>query len=123
MIVIDSCVWIDHLRHGSGHLVELLSEQRAVHHPCVIAELALGSLARRQHFIALLGALPVIEPVSDSDLLSAIDEHALHGTGIGYVDAQLIASTLATAGASLWSSDKRLTAQAERLGCAYQGPA
>ena len=122
MIVIDSSIWIDHLRSTVPHLAELLIEQRAVQHSGVIAELALGSIAERERFLGMLVALPQIHTVSDDQLLDVISEHALYGTGIGYVDAHLLASTLATADARLWTSDKRLAAQAERLGCSYQPP-
>ena len=123
MILIDSSIWIDHLRHGNPHLVQLLAEQRVVQHPCITAELALGSLAQRERFLAGLRAFPAIAPLSEDGLLAAIDRAELHGSGVGHVDAQLIASTLATPGARLWTSDKRLAAEAGRLGCAYQPPA
>lgn len=122
MIVIDSSIWIDHLRSTIPHLVELLIEQRTVQHPGVIGEIALGSIAERERFLGMLGGLPQIRTISDDRLLDAISEHALHGTGIGYVDAHLLASTMATADARLWTSDKRLAAQAERLGCCYLPP-
>lgn len=122
MIVIDTSVWIDHLRRANGHLSELVAEGRALQHPAVIGELALGSIPQRDRFIASLDRMPRVDVVSDSHLLGIIGECALHGSGIGYVDAHLIASTRATDGARLWTSDKRLAAQADRLGCAYLPP-
>jgi predicted nucleic acid-binding protein len=119
VIVIDSSVWIDHLRRTNPELVQLIVDGIARQHPAVIGELALGSVPQRERFIKSLEQLPRIEVVTDSDLLDIVSRHGLHGTGIGYVDAHLIASILVTEGARLWTSDKRLAAQAERLGCAY----
>ena len=119
MIVIDSSVWIDHLRRTNPHLTQLIVGGFALQHPAVIGELALGSVPQRARFIKSLEQMPRVDVVTESDLLGFIDQHGLHGTGIGYVDAHLIASTLATQGASLWTSDKRLAVHAERLGCAY----
>jgi len=52
-------------------------------------------------------------------VLHLIDRHGLWGTGIGYTDAHLLASALLTPGGRLWTRDKRLHDQAERLSVAF----
>lgn len=118
MILVDSSVWIDHLRSNVEALNQALYEGRVIQHPFVTAELALGSLANRQQIIAHLSALQQIEPVGGDELLAFIDSTQLAGAGIGLVDAHLLAAAYA-GDHQLWTSDKRLRAQAERLGCAY----
>lgn len=120
MILIDSSIWIDHLRGASSVLAIALADGRVVQHPFVTAELALGSLAQRDRFVAMLGLLPAAPIVEQPALLSFVTEHRLFGTGLGMVDAHLLASATHAEGARLWTNDKRLAGQAERLGLSYR---
>ena len=118
MIVVDSAIWIDHLHHGDDHLIDLMADRSALMHPFVIGEIALGSLRDRQTFITIASKLPR-PPVADAaEVLNLITSAALGGSGIGYIDAHLIASTLLVPKAVLWTNDRRLHAVAERLGIA-----
>lgn len=119
MILVDTSVWADHIRRNNSRLLDLIAQRRLLHHPFVTAELALGSLSDRQRFCAMLDRLPQSEPISTADLLQFLSDHVIHGTGIGMVDAHLLASAHGQAGVSLWSTDKRLAKQAERLGIAF----
>lgn len=123
MIVVDTSVWVDHLRRGDAALAALLDAGRALMHPFVIGEIACGSLADRQPLLVLLQSLPMATTADADEVLAFIDKRGMHGKGIGYVDVHLLASTLLTHGAALWTRDKRLRAAAERLGCAYAGAA
>lgn len=119
MILVDSSIWIDHLRNANADLALALSEGRVVQHMFVTAELALGSLSERDKFLSMLGFLPAA-PVSDQDqLLLFVTEQKLFGTGLGMVDAHLLASTASQSDMKLWTLDKRLAGQAERLGLAH----
>lgn len=120
MILIDSSVWIDHLRSANAGLALALAEGRVVQHPFVTAELALGSLASRDRFVAMLGLLSPAPVVETARLLDFITNHRLFGTGLGMVDAHLLASAADMGAARLWTSDRRLAEQAERLGLLYQ---
>ncbi len=122
MIVVDTNVWIDHLHVYDVNLAGLLDNVEVLQHPCVTTELALGSLANRARILAMLDTLPQAEMVAEATVLQTINDCMLFGTGIGYVDAQLLALTHRTAELQLWTRDKRLAAQAERLGCAYLPP-
>ncbi|NML15093.1 type II toxin-antitoxin system VapC family toxin [Azohydromonas caseinilytica] len=123
MIVVDTSVWVDHLRHGETRLVRLLEEQQAEIHPFVIGELACGNLRARQEVLALLQSLPRRDACSDEEVLFFIERHGLMGKGIGYVDAHLLAATRVVPGRRLWTRDKRLQALAAAQGLAYEEPA
>lgn len=118
MILVDSSVWIDHLRSPVEELNRILLRGEVIQHGYVTAEMALGSLANRSLVIARMAALPQASTVPDSALLAFIECNGLPGSGIGLVDAHLLAVCCGD-GHQLWTRDKRLRIQAERLGCAY----
>ncbi len=118
MILVDTSVWVDHLRKGEPALARLLDTAQVLAHPFVIGELALGILRQRDLILATLQDLPQAALASQQEVLHFIDAHQLSGAGIGYVDAHLLAATRLTAGARLWTGDKRLLEVAERLGLA-----
>jgi predicted nucleic acid-binding protein len=118
MILVDSSVWIDHIRLAHPRLVSLLEEATVLTHPLVIGEIALGSLRDRQAVVGHLTNLPMAVEASHEEVLQLIERHALFSRGLGYIDAQLLASTLLTPGSQLWTKDKRFRAAAETLGVA-----
>lgn len=115
MILVDTSVWIDHLRSSEPRLVELLHQTQVLGHPWVVGELALGHLADREQVLHLLQGLPTASSVTPSEALGFLSAHRLYGLGIGYVDLQLLASAAVTPGTALWTKDKRLRDAAERL--------
>jgi predicted nucleic acid-binding protein len=120
LILVDTSVWVDHLRSGDSQLANLLENQLVAMHPFVIGEIACGSLKKRASVFELLTELPAAVVAEVDEVLSFIERHALHGKGIGYVDAHLLASAALTDGAKLWTRDKRLLTAAQKLGCAFQ---
>jgi len=118
VILVDSSVWIDHLRSGNAILTRMLEGGRVLAHPFVVGELALGSLKQRDVILTALQNLPQAVVASEIEVLGFINRQALYGLGIGYVDAHLLASARLTSGGSLWTRDKRLHAVADRLGLA-----
>lgn len=118
MILVDTSVWIDHLRAGDPRLVELLHDGHVLAHPWVTGELALGRLSQRAEILALLRNLPQATLATDVEVLTLIDNRHLFGLGIGYVDAHLLAATTLSADARLWTRDKRLAAVARQHGLA-----
>lgn len=118
MILVDSSVWIDHLRGSDATLINLLGGGRVLTHPFTIGELAMGSLRQRDAILNALRGLPQAVTASDDEAFAFIDQHALFGLGIGYIDAHLLAAARLTPPASLWTRDKRLHEVAERLGLA-----
>jgi len=120
VILADSSVWIDHLRGGDAVLIDRLDRGQILAHPFVIGELALGNLRRRALILESLRGLPQAIVASDDEVLGFIEAQALFGWGIGYVDAHLLAAVRLTAGALLWTRDKRLLAAAKRLDVAIE---
>ncbi len=122
MILVDTSVWVDHLRHGEPMLADSLDKGVVLVHPFVIGEIALGTLRQRDRVLNALSGLPRTAIATDSEVLHVIERHALHGRGIGYVDVHLLAAVRLTSDALLWTRDKRLHAVAEELDLAMGQP-
>jgi predicted nucleic acid-binding protein len=116
MILVDTSVWVDHLRRGDSALVDLLTNGNVLGHPAVVGEVGLGSLANRAEVINLLSNLPQAVPATHDEVMTFVENHQLFGLGIGYVDAHLPAAAALTGNASLWTRDKRLRSAARKLG-------
>jgi predicted nucleic acid-binding protein len=119
VILVDTSVWIDHLRQSDSQLVAILEHGEALIHPFVVGELALGS-TRGSLLVEALSGLAGLPAASDSDVLAFIATYRLAGAGIGYVDAHLLFAAHAS-GARLLTRDRRLNAVADRLGLAVRG--
>jgi predicted nucleic acid-binding protein len=118
VILVDTSVWVEHLRSANPILSALLDGGEVIAHPLVIGELALGNLQQRDDLLRDLRRLPQAISSSHAEVLQFIDREALFGRGIGYVDAHLLAAARLTAGSKLWTRDRRLQAVATRLGLA-----
>lgn len=119
MILLDTSVWIDHLRQGDAQVVSVLQSGLVLTHPFVVGELACGQLKSRAEILGLLAALPQAKVAQEQEVLLFIERHGLMGRGIGYIDAHLLAATALTDGARLWTRDKRLDTLAHKLELAY----
>lgn len=120
MILVDTSIWVDHLRSTNSALVRQLNRTNVLAHPWIVGELALGGLRDEADVVRLLHGLPQALVATDDEVLSLIDAESLQGDGIGYVDAQLLAATRITPGSALWTKDKRLAGVATRLGLAHR---
>ena len=118
MILVDTSIWVDHLRAGNQQLATLLDTGQVLAHPFVTGEIALGSLKARRTILVALSDLPQARVATDLEVLDFIELHALAGLGIGYVDVHLLAAIRLTEDAALWTRDKRLHATASRMGLA-----
>lgn len=118
MVLVDTSVWVSHLRDAHEGLTEVLEAGEAMCHPFVIGELACGNLKNRAAIIALLQLLPSAEVVQHEEVLAFVDARKLMGKGLDYVDVHLLASAL-LGGVPLWTLDKRLEKAAAELHCAY----
>jgi predicted nucleic acid-binding protein len=116
LILVDTSVWVDHLRRRDAQLANLLDANSVLMHPFVVGEIACGSLADRALTLDLLLNLPAALVAEPDEALIYLDQHSLHGKGIGYIDVHLLASA-AISGAKLWTRDKRLRLVARELGC------
>ena len=118
MVLVDTSVWIQHLRHGSKALARRLNDGQVVCHPFVVGELACGCLRNREEILALLSNLPCAEAAGHKEVLQFIDSYRLMGKGMGYIDIHLLASATLT-GVPIWTLDKRLKETALRLNLSY----
>ena len=116
MILVDTSVWIDHFRQRDQLLVELLERADVLGHAFVRGEVACGNLRHRADILTMLADLPQAVTATDAEVLEGIERRRLMGRGIGYIDAHLLASTLLTPGARLWTRDLRLADAARALG-------
>lgn len=119
MILVDTSVWIDHLRSADARLIQLLHSGLVCMHPMVIGELACGNLSNREQLIALWGNLPKARDASHDEALFTLEAHKLMGKGIGFVDLHLLAATLLTNQTLLWTRDKRLARIADDLNIGF----
>jgi predicted nucleic acid-binding protein len=119
VILVDSSVWIDHLRRESAPVSLLLTTRQILAHPFVIGEVAVGNLRNRRRILQTLRDLPAAVVASDEEVLEFIERYLLAGRGLGYIDVHLLAAArLSHAG--LWTYDKRLKASAELLSLSAQ---
>ncbi len=118
MVIVDTSIWVTHLRRGSRHLEELLLDAEVVCHPFIIVELSCGNIKNRSELLALLQALPMAPTVTLDELLYFVEQNKLMGMGIGFVDTHLLASAQLSR-IPLWTSDKRLKSAAIDLKLAY----
>lgn len=116
MILPDTSVWVEHFRNAELRLEHLLESEAIAVHPFVVAELALGDLKKRDLTLFMLDRLPAATVATHRELLRFIELNDLAATGIGFVDAHLLLSARLMSETRLWTNDKRLLRQAERLG-------
>lgn len=120
-VLIDTSVWIDHFRRGNQGLVALIEQDRALIHPMILGELACGTPpAPREQTLSYLALLPSCKQASLREVMAFIERGKLYGLGCGLVDMTLLASTLITPGAELWTLDKRLADLAERFAVGHR---
>jgi len=115
MILVDTSVWIDHLRRGNELLEDLLNQNRVVTHPYVLGELALGNISKRDSFLELLRNLPIAKEATHDEVISFIEENRMWSKGLGYFDMHLLCSSLIES-IPLWTLDKRLAKVARTFG-------
>jgi predicted nucleic acid-binding protein len=117
-VLVDTSIWLDHLRHGVRELGLLLDQFSASTHPFVAGELACGNLRDRDTFLSYLNALPQCPMLSHAEALRLVEIQKLAGFGLNWVDVHLLGSAMVS-GANLWTRDKALHRIAERLGLAF----
>jgi len=118
MVLVDTSVWVDHLRKGNAQLSDSLSNGHVLCHHFVIGELACGHIRNRAEILSLLQALPAAEQATHDEVLQFIEANSLMGKGLGYIDIHLLASAALT-DAPLWTLDKQLGKVASELNAQF----
>ncbi len=118
-MLVDTSVWIDHLRRGNAALAGQLNEGEVWCHPFVLGELACGQLEDRSEVLSLLSALPQAPVAGHEEVLAFVNTNRLAGIGIGWVDVHLLAAAR-LAGIGLWTLDRPLKAAARQLGLCFE---
>lgn len=121
-VLVDTSVWVAHFRERNLHLQDLLERDDVLIHSIVLGEIACGTPPDRAAALAALRELRPAMAASIEETMLMIEHHRLYGQGCGIADMLLLAATLMTPGATLWTLDKRLAAHALALGAAYQPP-
>lgn len=119
MILVDTSVWVDHLRGGNAELTRALDAGLVAVHPFVIGELACGNLVNRAEVLSLLQALHAAPMATGDEALAFIEARSLMGRGIGFIDVHLLASCALAGDMRLWTGDRRLASVAMELGFAH----
>ena len=115
MVLVDTSIWIDHLRKSISLLEDFLLEEKVAIHPMVIGEIACGNLSNRDEIISLLNALPKVIEATNDEVHFLIQSKQLYGKGLGWIDVHLLASC-SISKISLWTRDKRLEKEGQRIG-------
>ncbi len=118
-LLVDTSVWVEHFRRRNGELVRWLLQDAVMTHPWVLGELACGTPPARSQTLADLAALQPAKVATVDEVMAFVEHEQLYGLGCGLVDLGLLASTLITPGARLWTLDRRLVSLAERFGVAH----
>lgn len=119
MVLVDTSIWVEHLRKGNRQLERLLTDAEVLCHPFIIGELACGNITNRKEILSLLRSLPLAPVLEFDEFLFFIDENQLMGIGIGFVDVHILASSR-LAGTLLWTADKKLNSAAIKLSLNYK---
>ena len=119
MVLVDTSIWVAHLRQGLRRFENLLMDAEVICHPFIIGELACGNLKNRNEIISLLQSLPIVPTIEFEEFLFFLDRNHLIGKGIGFVDVHLLASAQ-LAGMPLWTADKKLKSAADQLKLAFK---
>lgn len=114
-MLVDTSIWVDHLRRRDARFAELLENGLVWTHPFVIGELACGNLANRAEVLELIGALPSAPVADHHEVLAFVENRRVMGLGLGWIDVHLLASAV-LGSLPLWTSDKRLSAVVRTLG-------
>lgn len=121
-VLVDTSVWIRFLANKApcaAELDRLLTDDAVAGHEFVYGELLGGDRGGRQRLLSSYERIEQIQAVPHSDVVAFIRARKIHGRGIGWIDAHLLASAL-VGRVQLWTADGPLGAIADELGIAYR---
>lgn len=104
MVLVDTSVWVAHLRGGNIGMEAILNEGQVVCHPFNISELACGNLKNRSEILSLLQALPMAIHARHEEVMQFIENPGRIGIGLDYLDLYFLVSAILT-NIPLWKLD------------------
>ncbi len=119
MVLVDTSVWVLHLREGNAELEKLLNKGQVLCHRFIIGEIACGNIKNRMEILTLLQLLPLVTQANHEEVMGFIEANELMGRGLGYIDMHLAASAK-LAGIPMWTFDKRLVETNKELGISFR---
>ena len=114
MTLVDTSVWVEHLRRGDAELAALLDEGMVLVHPFVIGEVAAGTMRQREVVLGHLRHLPEAPVATEAEVHHLLEGHRLAGRGLGWIDLHLLASARLAA-VPLITRDSALRAAAQSV--------
>ncbi len=121
MVVVDSSVWMAHLRTAEPSMKALLQQRKLLMHPFAVGEIMVGSFRDRVSVRAFLANVEQAVVVPNDLVLQQLEFWSAYSRGVGWIDMHLISSAYASH-ALLWTRDKRLAALAEQIGLRFVEP-
>lgn len=118
-VLVDTSVWVKHLREGDHNLIALLEQGTVACHPFIIGELACGGIKNRKEILGLLNDLPSADIVDHAEIMEFIERRQIMNTGLGYIDVHLLGSALVSE-IPLWTFDKALQKVSSLLSMRYE---
>jgi len=119
MVLVDTSVWVHHLREGNAKLKALLNNGQVMSHRFIVGEIACGNIKNRTEILNLLQLLPLATQAKHEEVMEFIEANRLMGRGLGYIDMHLSASARLT-GIPLWTFDKELGEITRELGMSFE---
>lgn len=117
LVLADTSIWVAHFRRANPVLQSLVTTDEILCHPLIVIELScVTPPAPRERTLGDLKRLQQGVIATSDEILALIEDQQCYDTGCGAIDLALLASTLLTRNASLWTTDKNLAALAARLG-------
>jgi predicted nucleic acid-binding protein len=119
MVLVDTSVWVHHLREGNSELEKLLNDAQVMCHPFIIGEIACGNVKNRTGILTFLQLLPLVTQAKHEEVMEFIETNKLMGRGLGYIDVHLSASAKLT-GVPMWTFDKKLDKTIKEMGISFK---
>jgi predicted nucleic acid-binding protein len=119
MVLVDTSVWVRHLRQGEPNLERLLTDGEGMYHPFVVGELACGNIRNRTEILSLIQILPLVTEAKHAEVLQFIEQNHLTAKGLGYIDVHLCASAILM-GVPMWTYDRMRNEINEGMGIRYK---
>ena len=121
-VLVDTSVWIRFLSNRAPCAAELdglLSRDEVNGHDLIYGEFLIGDKGGRRELLANYERMDQAPVVPHAEVVAFVRDRKLHGRGIGWIDAHLLASAL-VGRLKLWTTDPALAALARELGIAVE---